>query len=60
MIAPRIALRVTFADGNTVYSEMNATPEEARAYYIGQSFQFGDTEECPRDKMVKAVAVELL
>lgn len=53
-------IRVTFADGNTITTEINGTEEEIRRYYIGQEFQFGDTEECPRDKMVKAVNVEFL
>jgi hypothetical protein len=38
----------------------NATLAEARAYYLGQKFQFGDSEEHPGDKLVEAVAVEEL
>lgn len=49
--------RVEFEDGNTLTTGMNATLEEARAYYVGQRFQFGDTDECPSDKLVKAVNV---
>lgn len=52
------AYKVTFADGNTLVTSMNADLVEARAYYVGKSFQFGDTDECPRDKMVKGVSVE--
>ncbi len=52
------AYKVTFEDGNNFISEMNATLKEARAYYVGKYFQFGDTEEHPKDKMVKAVSVE--
>lgn len=48
---------VTFADGNTIHTSMNATLSEASAYYLGKAFQFGDTEECPHDKMVEAVSV---
>lgn len=53
-------IRVTFADGNTITTEINGTKEEIRRYYIGQEFQFGDTEECSQDKMVKATDVEFL
>lgn len=54
------AYRITFKDGNTIETEMNATLAEAIAYYIGQSFQFGDTNECPSDNLVEAVKVEAL
>lgn len=50
--------KVTFADGNQVTTGMNATLEQAKNYYVGRSFQFGDTEETPNDYMVKAVSVE--
>lgn len=53
-----LGVRVTYADGQTIDTNINATLEEARAYFIGQEFQFGDTEECPQDRMVRAVAVE--
>lgn len=52
------AFKITFEDGNVIHSSMNATLNEAVKYYVGNSFQFGDTDECPRDKMVKAVSVE--
>ena len=54
------AFKVTFEDGNTLTTSMNATLEEAQKYYIGTPFQFGDTDECPHDKLVKAVKVEQL
>lgn len=54
------AFRITWEDGNTTVTEMNATLEEARAYYIAEPFQFGDTDEHPGDKMVRAVTVEEL
>ncbi len=52
------AYKVTFEDGNSFVTGMNATLEEAVRYYVGNAFQFGDTEECPYDRMVKAVKVE--
>ena len=53
-----IAITVTYHNGNTISTNINGTIEEARAYYVGQCFNFGDTEEHPADRMVKAVAVE--
>lgn len=50
--------KVTFADGNTVTTGFNGNLKDAENYYLGQYFQFGDTEEHPGDLMVKAVKVE--
>jgi hypothetical protein len=52
--------KVYFEDGNTLTTSINGTNKEIEAYYIGKSFQFGDTEEKPNDYMVKAVKVEFL
>ena len=54
------AIRITFEDGNTIETNINGTMEEIRAYYVGQVFQFGDTEKHLGDKLVKAIAVENL
>jgi len=53
-----LSVKVTFADGNSFVTGINATLDEAKAYYIGQTFQFGDTEEHPEDLPVKAISVE--
>lgn len=53
-------VKVYFEDGNNLTTSINGTKKEIEAYYIGKSFQFGDTEEHPRDKMVRAVRVEFL
>lgn len=50
--------KITFADGNSLVTSMNATLSEAEAYYIGTKFQFGDTDERPYDYLVEAVSVE--
>ena len=55
-----ITAKVYFEDGNTLTTQMNATPEQIEKYYLGKRFQFGDTEEHPKDKMAKAVKVEIL
>ncbi len=52
------AFKITYEDGNASVTNMNADLAGARRYFVGQVFQFGDTEECPRDRMVRAVSVE--
>jgi hypothetical protein len=54
----RISIEVTYEDGNTNRTWFNGTLEEAKDYYIGQEFQFGDTDWHPKDKLVKAVDVK--
>ncbi len=49
--------KITFEDGNTMTTGFNGTLEAAKSYYVGQKFQFGDTEENPRDLMIKALTV---
>ena len=51
-------ITVIYEDGNTTSTSITGSKETIREYYIGNRFQFGDTEEHPTDKMVKAVAVE--
>jgi len=54
------AFKITMEDGNKFSTEMNATLAEAQDYYLGKCLNFGDTDECPKDKMVKVVNVEKL
>jgi hypothetical protein len=53
-------VRVHYEDGNTVTTQINGTEAEITRYYVGNAFQFGDTDECPRDKLVKATKVEFM
>ena len=53
-------VKVYFEDGNSLITSINGTEKEIEAYYLGKSFQFGDTEERPYDYMVKATKVEFL
>ena len=55
-----IDIRVTFKDGNTITTGFNGTLADAIAYYLGKFFNFGDTWDCPHDKMVRAIKVEQL
>lgn len=52
--------KITFEDGNSFHTGFNGDIADLNAYYLGKYFNFGDTEEHPVDKMVKAVKVELL
>jgi hypothetical protein len=54
------AIRVTFSDGNTIETSINGTDEEIRQYYLGNLFNFGDTDEHPADNMQAAVDVTFL
>lgn len=54
------AIRVTFADGNVINTNINGTDDEIRAYYLGQFFNFGDTDQHPAGNMQEAVNVEFL
>ena len=53
-------VKVTFADGNTILTNINGTEEEIRQYYLNNVFQFGDTPDCPKDNLQKAVSVEFI
>jgi hypothetical protein len=51
---------VTFADGNTLDTEIRGTEREIIEYYLGQQFQFGDTEATPADNLQTATEVKFL
>jgi len=51
-----ITVKAIFADGDSIVTRMNATEQEARAYYVGRIFNLGSV----RDNMQKCVAVEVL
>lgn len=53
-----INVKVTYEDGNVTRTGFNGTLEEARAYFVGKAFNFGDTDFGVPDRMVKAVKVE--
>lgn len=58
-VKPR-SVKVIFEDGNFLFSTINATMQQAVDYYVGQRFQFGDTDEHPADKMVKCTDLHFL
>lgn len=57
--AERIDIKCTYSDGNVIHTGFNGTLEEAKNYFEGKYFNFGDTDEHPKDKMVKCIKVEL-
>jgi hypothetical protein len=50
-----ITIKVTFEDGNSVMTGINASLEEATQYYLNQKFIFDESKPA-----VKAISVELL
>ncbi len=51
-----ITVKAIFADGDSIITRMNATEQEARAYYVGRVFNLGSV----RDNMQKCVGMEVL
>lgn len=49
-------IKVIFEDGDFLYTTINGSKEDVRAYYIGKFFNCGTVE----DKMKKCVDVEFL
>lgn len=48
-----LTIKAIFEDGNSVITRINATPEEAKAYYINKRFNIG----CVNDDIKKCVEV---
>lgn len=59
-LAKQHAVKVTFEDGRTITTSIFGTKKEIAQYYFGNSFNFGDTEEHPADKLLKGIEVEFL
>ena len=52
-------IEVIFSDGRVVQTSFNGTPGEIIQYYIGKTFNFGDTEEHPEDLMLYGCNVSI-
>ena len=50
-------VEVIFSNGNTLITDINGSDEQIRAYYIGKVFNFGDTDTCPNDVLVKCIDI---
>ncbi len=54
----RIAVKVTFSDGDSLETEINTDLEGAKAYYLGKDFNLGQPYNPSLDRVVQAVNVE--
>lgn len=54
------SIKVIFSNGNSLVTDINGTDDQIRAHYIGRVFNFGDTDTCPSDVLVKAIEVIFL
>ena len=50
--------KITFSNGDIVYTKFNGTKEETERYYIGEKFNVGDNSTQKFDKMIHGVKVE--
>lgn len=57
---PRVSVKITDNTGNSWISTINGTFEDAQKYYLGQQFNFGDSDAHPGDKIVTVTNVDLL
>lgn len=53
-----ISLTVYFEDNNVIETRFNGTFLEASQYYVGKQFNFGDTIDCNKDRMVTCVSIK--
>lgn len=51
-----LTLKINYENGDHSYTRMNATPEEAKAYYIGTTFNIGIVS----DNLQKCTSIEIL
>lgn len=54
----RHTVKVTFANGNHLTTDINGTKAEVTSYYLGNMFNLGDGNG--GDQMTKAIKVEFL
>lgn len=52
----RRSIKVTYSNGQEVFTAINGTDEEVKKYYIGQWFNFG----IDGDNMQQAIKVDFL
>lgn len=51
-----MTVKVNYANGDYEYTRINATPDEARAYYVGKTFNIGSTA----DNLQKCTSIEVV
>lgn len=53
-------IKVIFSNGDSLVTDINGSDEQIKAHYIGRVFNFGDSDTCPSDVLVKAIEVIFL
>jgi len=51
-----IVIKATFDDGDSFITKINATPDEARKYYVGNIFNMG----CEKDELRRCINIEII
>jgi hypothetical protein len=51
-----LLIKVNFADSDSLITRINATEDEARAYYVGKLFNLGSVD----DNMQRCTGIEVL
>lgn len=54
------AVKVVFADGNTITTSINGSEEEITRYYLNNVFNIGDAADPTKDNLQRAVSVQFL
>jgi hypothetical protein len=52
-----LSVKINYANGDYEYTRINATPDEARAYYVGKVFNVGPG---PNDNLQRCTGIEIL
>jgi hypothetical protein len=52
-----LSIKINYANGDSTYTRINFTPDEAQAYYVGQIFNVGTG---PQDNMQQCVGIEII
>jgi hypothetical protein len=50
-----ITVICNYADGDIITTQFNGTPDDARAYFVGQTFNIGSVD----DNMQKCVSIAI-
>jgi hypothetical protein len=53
-----LTVKCTYSNGDTITTAINGTFENAKQYFLGQWFNFGDTDAKPYDDMQQCIKVE--
>ena len=51
-----LTIKINYENGDSSHTRINATPEEAKAYYVGKIFNIGVSS----DNLQKCISVDIL